>query len=131
MTDASAPERVFLFTFNEHEHFDDVEDADEAARVLLQHARRQGWEAVSRPPALLEECREQPEELRASLESALLGEDLPAEAQAVLREAIRVPFDKLAAKIAAEGWTFAGGQLWEFEGNHNDTEIYVVLRRPG
>jgi hypothetical protein len=46
-------------------------------------------------------------------------------------EVVQVPFDKLAALMACGGWSFVGGSFMEFEGNHNDTEITVVLERMG
>jgi hypothetical protein len=44
-------------------------------------------------------------------------------------EVVQIPFDKLAALMAHGGWSFVGGDFMEFEGNHNDTEITVVLEK--
>jgi hypothetical protein len=45
---------------------------------------------------------------------------------------VKIPFDKLAALLARGGWSIVGGDFMEFEGNHNDSEITVVLapKRP-
>jgi hypothetical protein len=44
-------------------------------------------------------------------------------------ELVQIPFDKLAELMTRGGWSFVGGSFMEFEGNHNDTEIEVVLER--
>ncbi len=44
-------------------------------------------------------------------------------------EVVQIPFEKLAALMARGAWSFAGGTFMEFEGNHNDSEITVVLEK--
>jgi hypothetical protein len=45
-------------------------------------------------------------------------------------EVVELPFEKLAVLMAAGNWRFVGGDFMEFEGNHNDTEITVILATP-
>ncbi|MFZ6179010.1 hypothetical protein [Nannocystis pusilla] len=42
-------------------------------------------------------------------------------------EAIELPLAALRRTIERDGWSFVGGRLLEFEGNHNDTLIYARL----
>jgi hypothetical protein len=44
-------------------------------------------------------------------------------------DVVQFPVEKLKSLMARDGWRFVSGSLWEFEGNHNDTEIHVVLER--
>jgi hypothetical protein len=44
-------------------------------------------------------------------------------------EVVQIPFEKLAALMARGAWSFVGGSFMEFEGNHNDSEITVVLEK--
>jgi hypothetical protein len=42
---------------------------------------------------------------------------------------VELPFEKLRALLARDGWRFVSGMFIEFEGNHNDTEIIAVLEK--
>jgi hypothetical protein len=44
-------------------------------------------------------------------------------------DVVRFPVEKLKSLMDRDGWRFVSGSLWEFEGNHNDTEIHIVLER--
>lgn len=44
-------------------------------------------------------------------------------------EVVQIPFDKLTALMTQGSWSFVGGSFMEFEGNHNDSEITVVLEK--
>jgi hypothetical protein len=43
-------------------------------------------------------------------------------------EVVQIPFEKLAVLLRG-GWSFVGGDFVEFQGNHNDSEITVVLEK--
>jgi hypothetical protein len=44
-------------------------------------------------------------------------------------DVVQIPFEKLAALMARGRWSFVGGDFMEFEGNHNDSEIIVILEK--
>ncbi len=127
---AIGPVCLFVFTYNEHELLELALEPSPA--VLLEHARRQGWSPASESYPLAEDCRDSLEELGDSAASFFVrAPDLTPLERSQSEELVRVPFEKLTAKLSQEGWVFVGGLFSEFEGNHDDTKIYVALRRPG
>ena len=120
--------RAFVFRYDEHEWMGDVKGAEPFAQRMLLQADVQTWAAVpvSTPNAI--EQHTDPEitsldDLRARVEESLIEEaDLPP-------EVVRLPFKKLHSMMKRSGWRFVSGTFLEFEGNHNDTEIHVVLEK--
>jgi hypothetical protein len=120
----------FVFSYGEHEPWlaPDAPQEDEAVtRAFLRHLRKREWEQQG-PVAddLSDYCDPDIVSLDDLINRArdffVVENDYP-------EELVQIPFDKLAALMAHGGWSFAGGNLMEFEGNHNDTEITVVLER--
>ena len=113
----------FVFSFHEHEAEWTVAD-----QGMVQTAAQEEWvlEETGAPNAFEERCIEEIETvelLRTLVRATMVGEwKLPP-------QVVELPFQKLRVLIAREGWRFVGGDFLEFEGNHNDTEIRVVLER--
>ena len=119
---------VFQFSYDEHGWQVDGEDA--ARDALLKAAAEQPWvlvEGVEQAKAK-GYCDEGVETLDDLLRliSATIVEDwnMPV-------EAVKIPLDRLDEMLRRDGWVFIGGSFMEFEGNHNDSEIHVVLRKKG
>jgi hypothetical protein len=119
-----------VFSYGEHEAWlppDAPQEGEAVAREFVRHLREREWKQVG--PAgddLSGDCDPDIRSL-ADLASVVrenyLGDpDQPD-------EVVELPFVKLAALIDCGGWSFVGGDFMEFEGNHNDTEITVVLER--
>lgn len=117
--------RLFRFSYDEHQWLDDDDDPQD---VMLKAAREQPWEPK-------EELTQAEAELHRD-EDILTLDDLEERVCATLvnewdlpREAVQIPLRRLAELMQREGYRFVGGSFLEFEGNHNDTEIEVVLEK--
>lgn len=120
----------FMFSYREHRWFGDTEiDSKESfEQAMSQQASFQTWEEVKPGPRAnlnAYTCEE-----FASVEAfqTQAEEELPGESR-LLKTIFQSPFDKLKAMMNAEGWKFVTGWTHTFEGNHNDTEIHVVLEK--
>jgi hypothetical protein len=118
---------VFLFSYGEHEWDDGEADEEEFAQRFLQEAHKQSWTpGKARDPKDLDYYMAPEvttvEELRAHCEEVLADFEYP-------EGTLDAPFEKLAAKLKSEGWKFVSGKFQEFEANHIDTTVYVVLEK--
>jgi hypothetical protein len=113
----------FVFSFHEHEAKWTGTD-----QGMMQTAAQENWvlEETGASNAFEERCIERIEtvELLRTFVRAMMvgGRKLPP-------QVVQLPFEKLKALIAREGWRFVGGDFLDFEADHNDTEIRVVLER--
>lgn len=110
-----------MFSYEEHEW--DVHSDDEAREERLRRAREGTWEECAVPAG------EMDDESEVDTLDALRGlvvASLAADSGGAM-DVIEFPFAALQQMMDEEGWTFVGGNLLEFEGHYNDTEIYAVL----
>jgi hypothetical protein len=118
--------RVFLFSFHEHDWVGGIEDAESGEQMMLQIAASQNWEPYKDQGPQIADAHSDIEEFDALVEcarQAIVDEYRLSEA------VFQLPFEKLRRLMAEGGWEFAGGTFFEFEGNHNDTKIFAVLRK--
>jgi hypothetical protein len=123
----STERRVFCFSFGEHDSSELWDEADDASteQVMTQILASKSWAEV-KPGSM--DTHTEPEErtldafIAATLELLVNESGMPP-------GVVQIPFDKLKELMADGGWTFVGGGVMPFEGNHNDTEIEVVLER--
>jgi len=117
---------VYVFSYREHgdqsPHVAALE-SDDFWQEFIRLLREFDWEqdTESDPSWLYEPELHSLDELQAHVREYFPREDPDAQ--------WRIPFEKLATLMTVGNWSFAFGTLIEFEGNHNDTEIHVVLER--
>lgn len=118
--------RVFLFSFHEHDGSDEEIEDGNADQAFFQMLASQPWELYE----------QQGPKTAEAYSGTTTVEALMAEARASLvefnrqpEELVQIPIDKLRSLMTEGGWEFVGGMYCEFEGNHNDTEFYAVLRK--
>jgi hypothetical protein len=115
------------FTFNYHEcHAPDVPPKGWAGvEAFVRQLEARDWEQGPDEDDLFDYCDPEVESIGDLMDRAreyfVDEEDQPD-------EVVQIPFDKLAALMSRGGWSFVGGLFEEFEGNHNDTEITIVLK---
>ena len=120
--------RVFMFSYHEHDWVGGVEGQEAAGQAILQMVTGQEWTPVDTfGPEAIEQNYDPDtksvDDLMARVREILVDEwELPL-------KAVQIPFGKLKAIIARDGWVFVSGWFCEFEGNHNDSEIHVVLEK--
>lgn len=117
---------LYQFSFDEHNWGDEVDSQETAEAMMLQMAHSRSWE--SRPisdEAVNRYNSFSLPELEAAVLAGIL-EYMP-DNKAFAAEIAHASFHKLQEKLAQEGGQFVGGSFYEFEGNHNDTLIYVVV----
>lgn len=122
---AAGARTLFLFSFHEHEWDVETEEEGESAQLMLQRAHEQNWNAVTGPGRIEEYIDPEVttiEDLWARVEEVMEDYEAP-------EGMFEIPFNKLKAKMKAERWKFVSGEFFEFEGNHNDTEIFAVLEK--
>jgi hypothetical protein len=120
----------FVFSYGEHEPWlppDAPPEGEAVNQAFVRHLRQREWEPVG--PAgddFSSYCHpdiRSVADLAAVVRENYMGDpDQPD-------EVVELPFVKLAALMDRGGWSFVGGDFLEFEGNHNDTELTVVLER--
>jgi hypothetical protein len=116
------------FVFNYHEHLGPDVPPEGWAGVedFVRQLKEREWEQQG-PAAddLSRDCDPEVQSIDDLMDRAreyfVDGENQP-------EEVVQIPFKKLAALMARGGWSFVGGGFLEFEGNHNDSEITVVLK---
>jgi hypothetical protein len=129
-TEAKSKEHaLFVFSFQEHKNeevWNALQGGDE--EELLQVFAGLEWELVRTgvPGAFATRCSADIENV-AALKECL--REMTVDTWDVSEAVVEVPFDKLSALMKKDGWRFVGGSFLEFDGNHNDTEIRVVLER--
>ncbi len=117
---------LYQFSYDEHNWGDEVDSQETAEAMMLHMAHTRSWE--SRP--ISDEVVNRYNgfslpELEAAVLAGIL-EYMPSN-KALAAEIVHAPFHKLQEKLTQEGGQFVGGSFYEFEGNHNDTLIYVVV----
>jgi hypothetical protein len=120
---------VFMFSFREHEWMTDVEGEEEFDLMASQFIQQGTWTWVEAKTQgeidrYCDDATERYADFAGRVRESLEEMNVP-------EELAKVPFDKLEELMGRDGWTFAGGTFYEFEGNHNDTEIFVVLKKIG
>jgi hypothetical protein len=124
---AESARSVFLFSYHEHDWDTGEEEQGDFTQRFLQEAQQRSWAPVEAgTPDEIDQYLDPEvttvEALRAWCEEVLSDYEYP-------EGTLDAPFAKLNAKMKAEGWKFVSGVFYEFEGNHNDTEIFVVLEK--
>jgi hypothetical protein len=115
------------FVFNYHEcHAPDVPPEGWEDQEFLRQLQDRDWEQQgSAKNDLSDYCDPEIESLDELMDRVrqyfVDEEDQPD-------EVVQIPFDKLAVLMSRGSWSFVGGGFMEFEGNHNDSEITVVLK---
>lgn len=121
--------QVYKFTYNEHAWPDD--DWEELEQAMLHEANKQEWNPAPEPEASdfirLYGNEETERDSLSELQDHVAG--FVVEELELSQEVVQIPFRKLQEKMNQERWLFIGGTFYEFEGHHNDTEIYVVLKK--
>lgn len=116
--------RLYHFSFREHEF--QPPDGDDSEQAFLQMVMSQEWAPYEEQGPNAVSTYGGETDLDALEENAREVLIRDAELPEVLA---RLPFDKLRKLMARDGLAFVGGTFFEFEGNHNDTEFYAVLKK--
>lgn len=115
---------VVMFSYREHDW--SVEDEEGLQKELLRRAKKEQWVRLRGPEGkrAAQGCDVASlKELEERVRGTLVGEwQMP-------KEAVELPFMRLREMMAREGWRFRSGGFEAMEGNHNDTEICVVLEK--
>lgn len=120
---------VFMFSYNEHQWETDGGDWTPEDEILRQAATRTWARLEEVAPEQAEKYCD--EEIRSLDDLMSLVRGVVVEEWGMPVEAAKTPIDKMRERMAREGWDFVGGSFNELEGNHNDSEIFVVLDRRG
>jgi len=118
--------RVFLFSFHEHDWSDEVDNEDDGTQMMLQMAAAGEWVEYERQDAPTADYYG---EFKSQFALAEITRAMIVDGYELPEEVAKLPFDKLGVLMAEGNWEFVSGSFYEFEGNHNDTEIYAALRK--
>jgi hypothetical protein len=118
----------FVFGYHEHEgpsYSGPPRPREDEEREMVREVRQWEWEQEG-PADLSRDCDQN---IRSLADLMTRAREFIVEEGGYPDELVQIPFDKLAVLMDRGGWSFVGGDFMEFEGNHNDTEITVVLER--
>ena len=120
----------FVFSYGEHDPWlppGGPQEGEAVTQAFLRHLRMREWEPVgSAGDDFSGYC--DPNFRSIAVLAAFVRENYVGDPEQP-DEVVELPFVKLAALMDRGGWSFVGASFMEFEGNHNDTEITVVLER--
>jgi hypothetical protein len=118
----------FVFSYGEHEPWlsrNVPQDVEDVTQAFLRHLRAREWEQVG--PVVEDVSGYCHPDIRSVADLATVVRDNYMGDADQPDEVVELPFVKLAALMDRGGWSIVGGYYMDFEGNHNDTEISVVL----
>jgi hypothetical protein len=120
----------FVYSYGEHDPWlppDGLQEDEAVMRAFVHHLRKREWEQAGLAgDDLSRHCDPKfrcVADLAAYVRENYLGDPEQPD------EVVELPFVKLAALMDGGGWSFVGAHFMEYEGNHNDTELTVVLER--
>jgi hypothetical protein len=128
---------AFTFSYNEHACLEKLDEDDpeeygkeEAEADMLREAASGQWQPASLIQFSLDCCEleiQSPTDLQDYVQERFIEYEFSLES---IQQMVQEPIDKLQSMIKKGNWVFVVGGFCEFDGHHNDSEIFVLLKKP-